>query len=134
MRPRMATVLIMFGGAIAYVLYANYFHSVAVALTLAVFVGVFADGGVAAFYAISPFVYPTVVRDAGVGLMIGFGRGVAILAPIFTGFLLKAGWTPRAPTSSSRPSSSPRELRPSSSTGPTGNAAKTRRRPRHRRD
>ena len=95
MRPRMATVLIMFGGAIAYVLYANYFHSVAVALTLAVFVGVFADGGVAAFYAISPFVYPTVVRGAGVGLMIGFGRGVAILAPIFTGFLLKAGWTPQ---------------------------------------
>jgi benzoate transport len=95
LRPRMATVLIMFGGAIAYVLYANYFHSVAVALTLAVFVGVFANGGVAAFYAISPFVYPTVVRGAGVGLMIGFGRGVAILAPIFTGFLLKAGWTPQ---------------------------------------
>ena len=65
MRPRMATVLIMFGGAIAYVLYANYFHSVAVALTLAVFVGVFANGGVAAFYAISPFVYPTVVRGSG---------------------------------------------------------------------
>jgi MFS family permease len=38
--------------------------------------------GIAAFYAISPFVYPTVHRGAGVGLMIGVGRGVAILAPI----------------------------------------------------
>jgi hypothetical protein len=27
--------------------------------------------------------------------MIGFGRGVAILAPIFTGYMLKAGWTPQ---------------------------------------
>jgi hypothetical protein len=26
--------------------------------------------------------------------MIGFGRAVAILVPIFTGYLLKAGWTP----------------------------------------
>jgi SnoaL-like domain len=79
-RPRMVTVLIMFGGAIAYVLYAHNFQTVGLALTLAVFVGVFANGGIAAFYAISPFVYPTVHRGAGVGLMIGFGRGVAILA------------------------------------------------------
>jgi hypothetical protein len=27
--------------------------------------------------------------------MIGFGRGVAILAPIFTGYLLKSAWTPQ---------------------------------------
>jgi MFS family permease len=94
-RPRIVTVLIMFGGAIAYVLYAHNFQTVSVAPTLAVFVGVFANGGIAAFYAISPFVYPTVHRGAGVGLMIGFGRGVAILAPIFTGYLLRAGWTPQ---------------------------------------
>jgi benzoate transport len=95
LRPRMATALIMFAGAVAYVLYANHFHSVGVALTLAVFVGMFANGGMAAFYAISPSIYPTMVRGTGVGLMIGFGRGVAILAPIFTGYLLKAGWTPQ---------------------------------------
>jgi benzoate transport len=94
-RPRMVTVLLMFGGAIAYVLYAHHFQTVGLALTLALFVGVFANGGVAAFYAISPFVYPTAVRGAGVGLMIGFGRAVAILVPIFTGYLLKAGWTPQ---------------------------------------
>ena len=27
--------------------------------------------------------------------MIGFGRSVAILAPIFTGYLLRAGWSPQ---------------------------------------
>ena len=55
-----------------------------------------ANGGVAAFYAISPFVFPTTARGAGVGLMIGIGRGVAIVAPILTGYLLKAGWTPQS--------------------------------------
>jgi len=55
----------------------------------------FANGGVAAFYGISPFVYSTLVRGTGVGLMIGFGRAVAILAPIFTGYMLSAGWTPQ---------------------------------------
>jgi MFS family permease len=95
MRPRLATLLIMFGGAIAYVLYGHQIQNIGVALTLSVFVGMFASGGVAAFYGISPFVYPTLVRGTGVGLMIGFGRAVAILAPIFTGYMLSAGWTPR---------------------------------------
>jgi benzoate transport len=95
LRPRLVTVLILFGGAIAYFLYARHIQNVTAAMTLAVFVGMFANGGVAAFYAISPFVYPTVARGTGVGLMIGFGRAVAILAPIFTGYMLKAGWTPQ---------------------------------------
>jgi len=95
MRPRLATALIMFAGAVAYVLYANYFHTLSLALSLAVLVGICANGGMAAFYAISPSVYPAAARGTGVGLMIGFGRGVAILAPIFTGYLLKAGATPQ---------------------------------------
>jgi len=95
MRPRLVTMLIMFGGAIAYVLYGHQIQNIGVALTLSVFVGMFANGGLAAFYAISPFVYPTLVRGTGVGLMIGFGRGVAILAPILTGYMLSAGSTPQ---------------------------------------
>jgi len=95
LRPRIVTVLILFAGAAAYVLYSQAIQNIGAALTLAVFVGMFANGGVAAFYAISPFVYPTVARGTGVGLMIGVGRGVAILAPIFTGYMLKAGWTPQ---------------------------------------
>ncbi len=94
-RPRLVTALILFGGAVAFVLYAGQIQHSAMALTLAVFVGMFANGGIAAFYAISPFVYPAFARGTGVGLMIGFGRAVAIVAPVFTGYMLKAGWTPQ---------------------------------------
>jgi len=94
-RPRIVTVAMMFSGAIVFVLYANNYQTTAIALTLAVFVGIVANGGIAAFYAVSPFVFPTTARGTGVGLMIGIGRGVAIVAPILTGYLLRAGWTPQ---------------------------------------
>ena len=96
LRPRLVTMLIMFGGTLAYWAYAGQIQNqnINVALALALLVGLCANGGVAAFYAISPSVYPTAARATGVGWMIGFGRGVAILAPIFTGHMLKAGWTP----------------------------------------
>ena len=90
-RRRLATAALTFAGAIAYVLFANQFGAIDTALALAVFVGICASGSIAVFYAISPFVYPTVNRGAGVDLMIGVGCGVAILAPIFTGYVLKAG-------------------------------------------
>ena len=95
MRPRLVTVLMLVGGASSFVLYGAQIGNVGIAFTLAILVGLFSAGGNAAFYAISPFVYPTAARGMGVGLMIGFGRGVAILAPIATGYMLKAGWTPQ---------------------------------------
>jgi benzoate transport len=94
MRPVMVTVLILFGGAIVYTLYAVYFRNVALAIPLAMLVGVCASGGVCAFYAISPPVYPTIVRGTAVGLMIGFGRAVSVAVPIWTGYMLTLGWTP----------------------------------------
>jgi len=94
LRPRLSLAILMFGGSVAYLLYANNFRTAGLALFLAVLVGLFANGGVAGFYGISPSIYPAAVRGAAVGLMIGFGRGVAILAPIFTGYLLQLGWTP----------------------------------------
>lgn len=94
MRPRLVTTLMLALGAVVFVLYATQIGNVGAALMLAALVGVFANGGVAAFYAISPPVYPTLVRATGVGLMIGFGRGVAILAPLSSGYLLAAGWSP----------------------------------------
>ena len=96
LHPRRVTLLIMLGGTLAFVAYAQQIQSqnIGIAFALALLVGVAANGGVAAFYAISPPVYPTAARATGVGLMIGFGRGVAILAPIFTGYMLKAGWSP----------------------------------------
>ena len=94
MRPRLATALIMFCGAASFVLYAHNFAAGGLALVLAVAVGACANGGLAAFFGISPSIYPAAVRATGVGLMIGFGRGVAIISPIFAGYMLSAGWTP----------------------------------------
>lgn len=94
LRPRIVTVLLMFGGVIAFIGYATGFHIVALAMTLAVLVGVFANGGLTGFYAISPNIYPAAARGTGVGWMIGCGRTVSIVAPILTGYLLDGGWTP----------------------------------------
>jgi benzoate transport len=93
-RPMAVTAAILAGGALTFVLYASQFQHVSMALPLAVFVGLFANGGIAAFYAISPAVYPAIVRGTGVGLMIGFGRSIAVAVPIWTGYMLARGWTP----------------------------------------
>lgn len=94
MNARVATMLLVGLGGAAFYLYAVNVGQVSLAMVLALAIGVCANGGVAAFYAISPSIYPTVLRGTGVGLMIGFGRGVAILAPIFTGYMLSGGWAP----------------------------------------
>ncbi|RQS66627.1 MFS transporter [Burkholderia sp. Bp8963] len=93
-RPVMVTALILIGGAVVYTLYAVYFRNVALAIPLAMLVGVCASGGVCAFYAISPPIYPAIVRGTAVGLMIGFGRAVSVVVPIWTGYMLTLGWTP----------------------------------------
>lgn len=93
-RPRLVNMLLMFGGTAAFVLYATNFQQAGLALFLAVLVGMFANGGIAGYYAISPPVYPAAVRGTGVGLMIAFGRGVSILAPILVGYVLAGGWRP----------------------------------------
>lgn len=94
LRPRLVTASMLCVGAMAFVLYASQIHNVSVAFVLALLIGLCTNGGVAAIFAISPQVYPTVVRGTGVGLMIGFGRGVAILAPLVTGYMLSGGWQP----------------------------------------
>ncbi|MEE2060568.1 MFS transporter [Rhodococcus artemisiae] len=93
-RPRLVNTLLMFAGAIVFAAYASGFEIVALGLALSVLVGMAANGGVAGFYAISPSVYPAAVRATGVGLMIGVGRLVSIVAPILTGYLLAGGWAP----------------------------------------
>lgn len=96
LRPRLVTLLILALGAVTFSIYGQQINHMDRALLLAPFLGVFANGGIAAFYAISPSIYPTVSRGTGVGLMIGFGRAIAILAPIGTGYVLTVGWTPAA--------------------------------------
>ena len=95
LRPRLATATIMALGTVAFLLYSNSFSNLTLALSLALLVGTFANGGVAAFYAISSSVYPASARASGVGWMMAAARVVSILTPIVTGYLLAAGWTPR---------------------------------------
>ncbi len=90
--PRVLTAgLAFFFGLVTFGLYANYFGTPALALILALAVGFTTNGGNAAYYAISPPVYPTRARATGVGWMIGIGRIGSIIAPVAAGYLLVAG-------------------------------------------
>ena len=88
--PRLVSAWVLFFGLLTSLLYAYLFKNPILALVLALGVGMAADGGIAAYYAISPPVYPTIAHGTGVGWMIGWGRTVSILAPIASGYLLDA--------------------------------------------
>lgn len=93
LHARLVTMIFMFFGTFAYLMFANFFTNTSIVMVLAVLVGIAANGGIAAYYAISPPIYPTAIRGSAVGLMMGFGRGVAIIAPTLVGYLLAGGWT-----------------------------------------
>lgn len=92
--PRLVTTMTMFFGTLAFFLFAFFFKQTSTVFVLAVLVGMAANGGIAAYYAISPPIYPTTIRASAVGLMMGFGRAVAFLAPNIAAFLLNRGLTP----------------------------------------
>ena len=92
--PRVVTALMMFFGTVAFLAFAGFFTSTTLVFVLAVAIGLAANGGVAAYYAISPSIYPTAIRASAVGLMMGFGRVVAFLAPNLAAFMLTRGLTP----------------------------------------
>ena len=101
--PRVLTAgLAFFFGLVTFGLYANYFGTPTMALTLALAVGFTTNGGNAAYYAISPPVYPTRARATGVGWMIGIGRIGSIIAPVVAGYLLAAGMQRPRPVSDLR--------------------------------
>lgn len=64
------------------------------ALWIALMLGMIANSAMAGLYAVGPALYPTAVRATGMGSAIGIGRVGAILAPVISGTLLDAGWTP----------------------------------------
>jgi benzoate transport len=92
--PRLLTALVMVFGTVVFFVFAEFFTVTALVLLLAVLIGMAANGGVAAYYAISPPIYPTTIRAAAVGQMMGFGRIVAFLAPNIAAFMLSQGLTP----------------------------------------
>ncbi|MEI2777505.1 MAG: MFS transporter [Tetrasphaera sp.] len=92
--PRLVTAMTMFFGTIAFFLFAFFFKQTSMVFVLAVLIGLAANGGIAAYYAISPPIYPTAIRASAVGLMMGCGRAVAFLAPNIAAFMLNRGLTP----------------------------------------
>jgi len=62
------------------------------AFPVAVLIGFFIFGSMAALYALAPILYPATVRTTGMGWAIGIGRIGAILAPTIVGFMIDAGW------------------------------------------
>lgn len=57
------------------------------------FIGFTMEGGFIGIYAASARVYPTLIRNTGVGWAIGAGRAGAIVGPIFAGSLVASGIT-----------------------------------------
>ena len=59
---------------------------------LAAIAGFFGNAGISGLYSIAAYAFPTHVRATGTGFVIGVGRGGAVLAPIFAGYLLESGF------------------------------------------
>ncbi len=76
------------------VLFISVTDFLAVALVLGVVVGALINGCIAGLYTITPVIYDARVRSTGMGWAIGIGRIGAILAPLATGRLVDASWTP----------------------------------------
>ncbi len=72
------------------VLFGNLQTSVAILLAIC-FIGFFMEGGFIGIYAAAAQVYPTLIRNTGVGWAIGAGRTGAILGPYIAGVLVAGG-------------------------------------------
>ncbi|MFE6647293.1 MFS transporter [Nocardioides sp. NPDC057772] len=92
--PRLVTGVVMLFGFGVFVAFAAFFTDRTMVMALAVLVGLAVNGGVAAYYAISPSIYPLAIRAAAVGLMMGLGRVVAFFAPNVATFLQGLGYGP----------------------------------------
>lgn len=80
--------------SVAIVLFISTAGILTLAFAAGIVVGMLINGCIAGLYTITPASYGADVRGTGVGWAIGIGRIGAILAPLATGALLDAAWTP----------------------------------------
>ncbi|WP_139007190.1 MFS transporter [Arthrobacter crystallopoietes] len=80
--------------AVAMVLFINSAGILMLAFIAGVGVGMLINGCIAGLYTVTPALYATETRSTGVGWAIGIGRIGAIVAPMITGSLLDANWSP----------------------------------------
>ncbi|WP_236793759.1 MFS transporter [Amycolatopsis sp. GM8] len=91
---RRLTAAYFVAGALALVLFSVSLGSLGSALVVAVLVGLLATGTVSGINVIVPALYPTEARATALGIAGAVSRVGAILAPLFAGFLVQAGWGP----------------------------------------
>jgi benzoate transport len=80
--------------AVSMVLFINSAGILVLAFITGVGVGMLINGCIAGLYTVTPALYATETRSTGVGWAIGIGRIGAIVAPMITGSLLDADWSP----------------------------------------
>lgn len=78
--------------ALSMVAFALIDASVMVLLVLAFILGFFTVGGMIGLYSVGANLYPTTLRNTGIGWGIGIGRLGAILGPNIAGILMTIGW------------------------------------------
>lgn len=81
-------------GALALVLFSLSLGTLAVALVVAVLVGLFLNGTISGINVIVPSIHPAESRATALGLAVAVSRLGAVLAPLFAGYLVQAGWQP----------------------------------------
>jgi hypothetical protein len=59
-----------------------------------VLVGFFGNAGISGLFSLAAYAFPADVRASGTGLVIGAGRGGAIVSPWLAGYLFQTGATP----------------------------------------
>ncbi|WP_431878966.1 MFS transporter [Amycolatopsis sacchari] len=92
--PRRLTAAYFGIGAVALVGFSFSLGTLALALVVAVLVGLFLNGTVTGINVIVPSLYPAEARATALGMAVAVSRLGAVLAPLVAGFLLQAGWAP----------------------------------------
>ncbi|MGW0694577.1 MFS transporter [Streptomyces sp. NPDC002738] len=85
----------LIASAAIFVLFGFIIDRTGIATAIALLLGLLTTAGIVGFYTISPQLYAPRARATGTGWMIGVGRLVSIVSPIFVGYLFAADWSPR---------------------------------------
>jgi cyanate permease len=88
-RPLMLTSLIL--TALGVALFPHFTDSLANMKSMGFFAGIFVMAAISGFFGLFASSFPSSVLGSGAGLVLGVGRGGAVLGPMIPGFLFAAG-------------------------------------------
>lgn len=88
-RPLMLTSLIL--TALGVALFPHFTDSLANMKSMGFFAGIFVMAAISGFFGLFASSFPSSVLGSGAGLVLGVGRGRAVLGPMIPGFLFAAG-------------------------------------------